>query len=564
MLKFLSGLAISAVVAFYLLFNRFYSVNFPFLDDFSLLQFTVQVSEGQFSWGTFIHELFKTYNDHKAVIPKLVSYFYFLFNGYVDFRFCLLVVSVNVTLIFIFLYCQFRKMALPLYYFIPCAFLFFQPLYHEISNWALTGMQQSFLIVFVLCAISSASSGTLKGFWGAMLFCLFATFTFGSGIISFAAVIFYFFCFRNYRKMLGTAVSMFAALVMYLLSYETGQEAAIQNNVVDLLFSLFAFIGSGVSVFRQPDIVSTIHGVFISTFVISLMVKKALISYEKNDNSKSGTIELLTFFAFILISATIVAVCRSRSGSVIASRFQIYAALSMVIFYLLLLDNTEFARRKSVLGVITCLSVFYWCYSYYTFTEIVAVKKATYLADIFNWKNNRTMYSVEKTVRDNAAFYLRPAYNKGILKLPKAIIEKSQLDSLFQNTPGWVREAEIYVQDWNVKRRTKKGEERLTYFFVRSDVTPSRKKFSDDRFLVLKSREDGRIHLVQANPKIEAKRRILNGNYYRKGFNAFFRNDDLLTGTYDLAILDVRNNRYEAFYKLNKSLCFSKWNYYLR
>ncbi len=564
MLKFLSGLAISAVIAFYLLFNRFYSVNFPFLDDFSLLQFTVQVTKEPFSWSTFIYELFKTYNDHKAVIPKLVSYCYFLINEYVNFRFCLFVVSVNVTLIFVFLYFQFRKMALPLYYFLPCAFLFFQPLYHEISNWALTGMQQSFLIVFVLCAIASVSPGTLKGFWIAMLFCFLATFTFGSGIISFPAIMFYFFCFRNYRRMLGTAVSMFAALAIYLLNYETGQEATIQDNVVDLFSSLFAFIGSGVSVFGQPDIVSTVHGVFISAFVIFLMVKKSLVNYEKNDSSKSGIIELLTFFAFILITAAIVAVCRSRSGSVIASRFQIYAALSMVVFYLLLLDTTKFARRKSVLAVLTCLSAFYWCYSYYTFTEIVAAKKATYLADIFNWKNNRTMYSVEKTVRDNAAFYLHPAYNKGVLKLPEAIIEKSQLDSLYRYTIGPVGEAGIYVQDWNVRRRTKKGEEMLTYFFVRSDVAPARKQFSDDRFLVLKCRDDGRIHLVQANPKIEAKRRILNGNYYRKGFNAFFRNDDLGEGVYDLAILDVRNNKYEAFYKLNKSLYFSKWNYCLR
>jgi hypothetical protein len=564
MLKFLSGLAISAVIAFYLLFNRFYSVNFPFLDDFSLLQFAVQVSKEKFSWSTFIQELFKTYNDHKAVIPKLVSYCHFRVNGYVDFRFCLFIVSANVTLIFALLYYQFRRMALPLYYFVPCAFLFFQPQFHDISNWALTGMQQSFLIVFVLCAISCAASGRLKGFYGSMLFCFLATFTFGSGIVSFTAVIFYFFCFRNYRMMLLTGIFMCAALVMYLVSYETGQEASIQNNVLDLFASLFAFIGSGVAVFGQHDIVSSFHGFFISAFVIAILVRKSLIVYVNDDRAKPATLELLAFFTFILVTATIVAVCRSRSGSVIASRFQIYAALSMVVFYLLLLDNTDFARKKSVWAVLTCASIFYWGYSYYTFAEVVAAKKTTYLADIFNWKNNRDMYSVEKTVLNNAAFYLYPAYHKGILKLPKAIIEKSQLEFLFQNEPVSVGETGIFVEDWNLKRRTRNGEEELRYFFIRSDVMPARKKFSYDRFLVLKNRNDGRIHLVQANPKIEAKRRILSGNYYRKGFNALFRNDDLSTGTYDLAILDVNNNKYEAFYKLDKSLCFSKRNYYLR
>jgi hypothetical protein len=200
MLRFFSGLTISFVVILYITYNYYFSVNFPFQDDFLLIQFIETVtSRGLRSWE-LVNELFRTFNDHKAVIPRLISLVEYNLTGHLNFRFYIVLVTVNVLYIFYFLYLQFRKSGHPLYYFLPAPFLFFQPQFYEVSGWALNGMQHTFLIAFTVSAIILVSRGNAWAFYVAMFCCFLATFTHGNGILSFPAIIFYFLCRKDFKK----------------------------------------------------------------------------------------------------------------------------------------------------------------------------------------------------------------------------------------------------------------------------------------------------------------------------------------------------------------------------
>ncbi|SKB54975.1 hypothetical protein [Dyadobacter psychrophilus] len=564
-LRFLSGVVICLVILVYLFYNYYYSVNFPYQDDFLLIQFIEVVSQGGLGFSGLITELFRTFNDHKAVVPRLISLIEYTITGHLNFRFYIVLVSINISYIFYFIYLQYKKTRLPLYYFIPAALLYFQPLYYDISGWALNGMQHSFLTAFTVTAIILASRRTDLALYGAMLCCFLATFTHGNGILSFPAIIFYFLCFKDFKRAIITGGFMILCLVIYLAGYESGQAVQLPKDLVVFFSSLFGFIGSAMSLWAFPVFFSAVWGAIILAFMIYIVWRVAAIYFNKPVNIKPGTAELLTLFAFIFITSSVIALFRSWAGSTIASRFQIYASLSTVIFYILLLDYTSVVRRKTVFYCITAFSIFYWVYSYYKFTGFVAIKRTTYLADVYNWKTNRNIFSVEKTITRNGSFYLIPGYEKGFFHLPKPIVERNQLDSMFNANAGAARDYQLYLENWDMERLIRDGVEHLTYSFVASNVLPETKGLAGDRFMVLRDQKTGVIHLMNANPKVAARKDILTrGHYYKAGFNTQLRQDDLAPGTYDMGILDIRNNGEKVFYKLDKSLFASGSAYSLK
>ncbi|WP_353718319.1 hypothetical protein [Dyadobacter sp. 676] len=509
--------------------------------------------------------MFRTFNDHKAVIPRLIALIEFSITGNLNFRFYIVLVLINLIYIFSFLYIQFRKTRLPLYYFLPAPFLFFHPLFHDVSGWALNGMQHTFLTAFTVTAILLVSSRLRGAFYIAMLCCFLATFTHGNGILSFPAIAFYLLCRKDFRKVFMTCVFMFICLGLYLVDYESGQAVNMPRNVTSFMFSFFGFIGSEMSLWSRPELLSVVWGVAITAFMGYLLLKVARVYTSRPAPIKPGTVELLTLFAFIVFTSLTVALFRSWTGSTIASRFQLYAALSTVLFYICLLDHTAIFRKRSALILITALSVAYSLSSYYRFTGVVATKKTTYLADVYNWSTNRNMFSVEKSLLGNADFYLTPAYRKGFFHLPKPVSDKKQLDSMFSANPSTSKDYHMYIETWTVERPMRDGNQTLEQFFITSLAAPQPKHLLADRFLVLRDNDRKRIHLMCANPKTEGRRKVLTGGpYYKPGFNTLVRSDDLPPGSYDLGLLDVGNDGTRTFYKLDKILLAESGRIFLR
>lgn len=563
MLRFFPVVAICAVILLFFLYNFLFSVDFPFQDDFLFIQFIDAISAPHVGFVGVLKEMFRTFNDHKAVVPRFISLLDYKMTGQLHFRFYIVLVLFNLIYIFYFLYRNFHKARLPLYLFVPVPFLFFHPLYHEVSGWALTGMQHSYLTAFTVTAIILSSRGTAAAFYGAMLCCFLATFTHGNGILSFPAIIFFFLCYQNYRKAIMTSIFMILCLVIYLAGYESGQAVHLPNSAASFFLSLFGFVGSEMSLCQYPELSSALWGAAIVVCVVLVTWRVASVYFKKPLRVVPGTIELLTLFAFIFISSCVIALFRSWAGTTVASRFQLYAALSTAIFYLFLVFYTDFWKKKWAFTGVLALSVFYWAYAHYRFTGVVATKKATYLADIYNWRYHRSMFSVEKSIVSYGNFYLLPAYQKGYFALPEALVTPDELNSMFNGTPGPESDG-TYVETWAVHRIVRDGVENLTFYFVSNNEWPKRKAFWDNRFLVVRNKTTGATYLLNGTPKVEARKKMMSVmSYYKGGFNTQLREDDLDPGEYDMGVLNVSGGGDKQFYRLHNTLVSSGKGYRL-
>jgi hypothetical protein len=147
--QFLSIAFIALIVSFFLVYSFLFTVNYPFQDDLLLLNFVNEVVNGV-NLQEFLGLLFRTDNDHKVVIPRLITLVNYILTGSLNYKFFIVLVWSNLLFILYFLYSQFRKFDLPISYFIPVPLLFLQPQYYEVSQWAINGMQHSFLTVFLV------------------------------------------------------------------------------------------------------------------------------------------------------------------------------------------------------------------------------------------------------------------------------------------------------------------------------------------------------------------------------------------------------------------------------
>ncbi|MCF0057388.1 hypothetical protein [Dyadobacter sp. CY356] len=556
MVKQFSAFLIFLIVLIFLSYIYYFSVDFPFQDDLLLIDFIEKVDSGNLGFATFFKELFKTYNDHKVVIPRLISLVDFKINGYLNFKTYIGLISINLLYILYFLYNQFKKIKLPLFYFLPVPLLFLHPQYHDVSLWAINGMQHSFLTAFLVSAIYLISKNTKQGFYGAVVFCFLATFTHGNGILSFPAIIFYLLCYKEFKKAAGFAGFMFLALGIYLAGYETGQAAGLPPTISVFVFSLLGFIGASMSEWDNYLLYAVLWGgliVFFAAFLIFRMIRSG---FEQKVNYKPQVnVELLTLLGFIFITSSVIAVFRSWQGVTLTSRFQLYAALSSCIFYLLLLNYSRIFRSKNVFLVITFLSIGYWAHTYYRYTDIVADKRTKYLADIYNWRYDKVFLTVEQSLLDNAAFYLFPAYKKGIFRLPESIISKNELDSLISYNKNSRISATVQLRKHPGLRPDKNDLIPDTTYYLVNEKMPGANSFFNDRFVVLRSRTSNINYLLCANPEKEGRKAWLTkAQYHKDGFQCFVQNRNFPTGQYEIGLLDINSKGEKKFVLFTESL----------
>ncbi len=550
------GIVVLGIAFVFIAYNLFFAVNFPFQDDFLLLQFVEGITKSNVGFDQFISALFSTQNDHKAVIPRLIALANYEITGSLNYKFYILLTNLIIGFIYYFFYKEFKKLKLNLYYFIPVGLFLFQPLYYEISSWALSGMQQTYTTVFTILALNSISKNSTKGMFLAIIFCFLATFTHGNGIFSFPAIICYLFFLSEWKKMGITFALMIIAFLLYMSNYESGQAAGLPSDVLIPIVSFFGFVGSSLSVFTDDVVYSVIFGGVIFTFVVFLVFQRIQVLLKPKATAELGNAKLLSIMVYIIVMSLVIAIVRTSVGGGISSRFQLYASMSLVIFYLLLIEK-GFLRKSIIMYLVVSISVFYTIYSYYRYTGTIAEKKVIYKGDIFNWKYNRTMFSVEKTIVNNASFYLLPAYERGMFATNATIVNPEELKRAFSDIGKENVSTGTSIEDWVITRRSKDNDKvsYLNYFILYNNDNPINNNLFSEVYLVLKSRASGKLFLHVAMPKLEARKVILTqGKYYKGGFKAIFRNDDLENGVYDLMLLRIKMDGTKSYFNISEKL----------
>lgn len=510
----------------YLIYAWYNSSPLFLADDFHLLKTILWAKQEASIWGKFML-LYDQHNEHRIIVPRLLTYLNYLLNGHINWPGLILFGNLLWVSILYFLWKIFESFGRKPWMFLPVPFILLQPQYYDNVTWAISILQQSVIVaIYVLLAYLLSR----KNYKKALAVCLIATFTHGNGILSFPLGILMIGIFeRNWKQVGIWSLTWMIVCLAYFWGFRSGQNsnfAASLSDPIRLISSFFAFFG-GVSRAVSPNpYYATITGFILILIITVYLTRKTYAFFMYNRPLQSSEKFFMVIFMFLIITAALVCISRSWSGleSILAPRYIHYSPFAVCLVYIILMKNIPVAFRTSLaLGAIAG-GITFNLTCYFKYHEDIIYRKNALWADSENWNNKEVFLMYEKSFNSNIHDTYREAIKEGIC---------IKNESVFLTIPDTVQ---INPNEISFSETTMRCDNSGTVTYPKIGVISSSSLIGKDVYIYFVSEHDTYIHATKRN-RNAIKSFLLDGRWYNPGFTADFYHENLPNGRYRIGLL---------------------------
>lgn len=503
--------------AFFILFVAKYAVNLPYQDDVNLLQTTLIKND----FKALVLNLFSADSDHIQVYPKLTALLQYKIFGLVDFKWLAIWMNLLVIIALFFLI-SIPQNIKKYFYFLPIFLFLLQPQLYEISFWVLPGLQHSYALLFVILSVYSLDIQK-KYNWISMFWAASATFCTGNGLLAFFGIIYILILYR--RPIWYALGSFLACFAIYLADYKPSPAVTNSLDFANIFNFQAMFWASPFEVFNRLHL-QKIGGIVVFVAFVLIGLYTTVQIFKSKSIASLPLAKLLSVLLFCAGTGLLISI--SREYDVIFSRFQFYAFIGFSIIYLIILEKTNSNSQKfvaiSIGGLFTIISLF----SY--FSNFVKIENMSnkYLADTFNWSQNKTMMMVDQPFLN----LVDGVYNKNT-KITNQIVDNKVLNELINNTLSHkpIKENQLKLeQDLYPRRYFAKQ-----HFLLSAENFDKKINLNESYFLVFTNKNKNYIIAPQLFANFKGHF-LKTKEYYKKGFFA------------DIPILNFEKGIYHIYY----------------
>jgi hypothetical protein len=450
-----------------------------------------------------------------ALVPKLsLSIQYLLFQD-INFKRILLISAVQLTSIGAWFIWQFKQSNKPYWMALPLVFCWFQPQYYEIANWAMTGIQQSSVILFSLLAIECIEKPGKKYFIVANLFAGLAFYSFGSGVLAFMGSGYFLLVNKRYREILWLIPLPLILLGSYLYMKQLGSVA--NTTTIQISHALPFFL----NLMGTMAMVITSHASEAAWMLGAMMLGLTIFGLLKiNYRSKIAVLLLMLIANCLLIVSS-----REGLGIYMVSRFATLSPLIAMCLYLLYLP-----RISSKIGAgILVLALVFWVGSYMQYLPVMYQQKHQSRAEAANWSRNRTWMYATKRFQRNASGVLIPSFEQGIWKSENSLLTDNQFKKCLQ-----APELSLNIQE----------EKHILYLLNFPFETGLQRPY----YFIFIQGPKAYVKYIEFKPNSK-KNMLLSGKWLMQVGAANMQNAQMEQGQYHMFLYDASNQRY---WKMNQ------------
>jgi hypothetical protein len=381
-----------------------YALDVPWFDDIEAFPgFLLEYLDAP-SWQERWALLLKANNEHRIVFGKATLLLIYTLTGKLHFDWMMALGNLCVLGIFALLWRVFRQASLgPAILFLPVGLLLFQPHYHLLTYWAITGLQHQPTVMLVLVAIYLLSKPSPLRFAAAVGSLVIATFSMSNGMFGWVAGMAVLLLQGRFKALGLWSVAAGFAIFLYFSGFSTqGNEAGLTYFVQyphKTFFAFFAFLG-GIADWLPSRLepyryVFPIGGGFLLiSFLVGVLMQYArqqkwsLRRLLTNPSLDSIDYFLVGAFTYLLVNAAVVALLRPRFGFsvVIVSNYKLYPSLFAGLVYLTWL-RVGWARKYFPALVVLCLALN--VLAYWRFTPEVVSRRRSLLTGSFNQQHSQ-------------------------------------------------------------------------------------------------------------------------------------------------------------------------------
>jgi hypothetical protein len=349
-------------VVFYALFFR-YTVDIPVNDDYrAILQFMNTYLE-TLSFFERLKLIFSQHNEHRIVYDRLWVLINYALAGKINFNFLCLIGNLSLTGIFYILSLRLRQLAVSWIYFIPVSVLIFNIAFWENMTFAMAGMSNFTVFLFVLLSLYFLTEDATKAkhIFLSIFFMIAAVFTQGGGIFAVPVSIFILLIKKQYKYAIiyfaCSAVILFLFFYRYVSpSYHPDVINTLINYKIKALLFAFSFLGNAFNYFliytNDQDKSIGLAGLLgFGLLIVFLYIIKTKY-YRKN-------LFVFSIMLLMVIVAFVTGINRCQMGLETsgASRYRINGVIFVIALYYWLIETQQGKIHK---GIIIAFSVFYF------------------------------------------------------------------------------------------------------------------------------------------------------------------------------------------------------------
>lgn len=518
------------------------AIDFFYADDFHLFKTMVWAQEAT-SWDEVFKLFIQQHNEHRIVVPRLITLIDYWIEGHVNFRTLIFLGNLSWVGVTYLLWKRLSLLQLPFQYFLPVPFLLFQPQFSDNITWAISGLQQTVIVFWAFLIIHLLSQQIRFGL--VCFLTIIATFTHGNGMFIFGVGLCLLLLQKNWKPLIIWTLLMICVASFYFWNYQAGQNSNLAEslgNPIRLLSGFFAFFGSATLVFSSNPTWAIALGLCLFV-LMSWLIIKPLVVYYQGKKLDNNALFFLGTYLFLCITAALVSLSRSWGGieNILMTRYAHYSPLTISLVFLLLYHKfcTNNNHKLVYLGLST-VAVAFCLVSYLKFTPDLINRKNALLADAYNWKHHQLMLGYAKSFNDNIQDVVLKAEKGGILNNEVLIEEALKSPHVHLDTT-----IQLIIKPFSVFEQDASGKYERKYFSLENDrLTPT-------NFLVLQANQQ--TYLCPVLQTLASKRKILtDGKWFTKGFKANLLTESLKKSSYQISILhvDEGNNQVIDLYQL--------------
>lgn len=394
-------LIILCLLSNYFFYLITFSVNAPNGDDFYCIYQAVVNYNAAHTVSAKLIEIITPWLEHTIAYTKLLAIANYKLLGTLNFKIYIVIGNLSLVGIAFIFYKVLRKLLVPVWYYIPIAFLLFQQQSYEGQYWPAATAAYMSVIFFSMTCFYFVFISENKLFLLGLLFGTMALYTFGSGIITLLIVLGVLLLKRNYKK---AALWTMCIMVVYFVfnNFYTYPKASrppifssLLNNPEYVFNYFFAFSGMILDfdeAIKAPNEVIGIIGfgfllwVGLLFFLLSLLIK-----HFKNFTffQKSPFWFLVALSLFIFGSHLSMALLRGEKEMIhiFSSRYKIYPLILFITIYLsaLLYFKNSYNKKLILACAITLFSILFNITSQYIYTYKIVTLRNEFLAGMYNW-----------------------------------------------------------------------------------------------------------------------------------------------------------------------------------
>jgi len=410
------GLIFVPVLAYFLsLFLT--AVNIPLQDEYDAV---LNFANKFFSSGSNrLALLFSQHNEHRLMLYRSLTVLITWLTGSLNLKVLTIIGNLSLLGFAVFLYksARLRLAKHKALYFLPAAFMLFQPQYYAIilQSGAIADLG---IVCFSLAAIYFLNKPAIRYFFFALFAAMLAVFSKANGFLIFPAGLVILIFNKKYKEGLIWSLTGVILSVIYFAGYVRPVDSpplAIFNQPVESGKFILYLIGAGLADFFPSSAafsgpLTMISGALVLMYFIFIFTRL-----------KSGKLNIIifTFLVFLFLTVIAITIGRSLFGAeyALSSRFRVYSDIFLILVYITIIEFLSDKVIKLAFPAVLILAMVFNFISYKKNYPAMLYTRQVLENGLAEWKIDNT-FGLQYPNPGRANAIMQEAIQKGIYSPP--------------------------------------------------------------------------------------------------------------------------------------------------